>query len=224
MSALVGDSSMLHVKTKLKDDYRDRETTAKATESALSSEESNGIGSRPLVSPQVPLTSVPPPRKSNQPTFPVTHVTESRAFQTRVPIIIGEATYRGAIPVDGIITGQVGNHGGALSIRQRSRRFSGTEPELSGEICFKDMLRVNGHIAGTIQSAKGTLIVDVSAKIDADVEVAVAVINGIVNGDIVAHQRVEVGPTAKIYGNIWTRSLAIQRGAIFEGVCQMLEV
>ena len=213
---------MLQAKTKLKDDYRDRKATAKATERPLSSE-MNLIGSRPLPSPQLPLTSVPPPRKSNQPTFPVTHVTESRDFQTRVPVIIGEATYRGAIPVDGIVAGQVGNNGGALSIRQRSRRFSGTEPELSGEICFKDMLRVNGHVAGTIQSAKGTLIVDVSAKIDADIDVAVAVIGGIVNGDIVAQQRVEVGPTAKIYGNIWTRSLAIQRGAIFEGVCQMLE-
>lgn len=208
---------MLEAKTKLKDDYRDRPATAARPASSDAVQNHDGLH------PQDPLTSPPAPqRKSNQPTFPVTYVTESQDFQTRVPIIIGQATYRGMIPVDGVITGQVGN-GGTLSVRQRAKRFVGTEPELSGEICFKDMLRVNGHIAGRVQSKKGTLIVDVSAKIDADVEVAVAVIGGIVNGDIVAHQRVEVGPTAKIYGNIWTRSLAIQRGAIFEGVCQMLE-
>jgi cytoskeletal protein CcmA (bactofilin family) len=176
---------------------------------------SQGLAATPLLSPATPQ------RKANQPTFPAIRPTEGQDFQTRVPVIIGEATYRGSIQAEGVIVGQPGNNGTTLSLRQRSKLF-GTEPELSGEICFKDMLRVNGHIAGTVQSQKGTLIVDVSARIDADVEVAIAVIGGTVHGDIVAHQRVEVGSTAKIYGNIWTRSLAIQRGAIFEGVCQML--
>jgi cytoskeletal protein CcmA (bactofilin family) len=61
------------------------------------------------------------------------------------------------------------------------------------------------------------------ARVDANVEVAVAVIGGVVNGDIVAHQRVELGPEARINGNIWTQSIAIQPGAIFEGVCRMLQ-
>jgi len=67
------------------------------------------------------------------------------------------------------------------------------------------------------------LIVDATARVDADVEVGVAVISGQVNGDIVAHQRVEIGPNAQIRGNIWTRSIQIRNGAIFEGVCRMLE-
>ena len=85
------------------------------------------------------------------------------------------------------------------------------------------MVRVNGHIAGTVYSERGTLIVDDTARIDASIEVAVAVINGTINGDIVAHQKVEIGPGAKIYGNIWTRSIAIKDGALFEGVCTMIE-
>jgi cytoskeletal protein CcmA (bactofilin family) len=127
------------------------------------------------------------------------------------------------IPVDGIVCGQPGANGGALSVRQRGRTSFGSDPELNGEINFRDMLRVNGHIAGTVYSKKGTLIVDTAAQIDADVEVSIAVIGGTVNGDIVAHERVEVGPTAKIYGNIWTHSLEIKSGAIFEGVCQMID-
>ena len=212
---------MLQVKTKPKDDHHDRKATANST---VSKPAGNEAADNHKVRPQSPLTAAPAPqRKANQPTFPAMHTAEGQDFQTRVPVIIGEATYRGAISIDGVIGGQPGNNGGALNVRQRGRPFFGKEPELSGEICFKDMLRVNGHIAGTVQSKKGTLIVDVSATIDANVEVAIAVIGGIVNGDIIAHRRVEVGPTAKIYGNIWTRSLAIQRGAIFEGVCQMLE-
>jgi cytoskeletal protein CcmA (bactofilin family) len=58
--------------------------------------------------------------------------------------------------------------------------------------------------------------------VDADIDVAVAVISGTVNGDIIARERVEIGPRARIYGNIWTRLIEIKDGAIFEGVCTMM--
>lgn len=145
-------------------------------------------------------------------------------FQSRAPVIIGEATYTGMMAVEGGICGQLGVNGGAVDVRQRTRSGNfGSGPELNGELIFKDILRVNGHIAGYVQSHQGTLIVDSMARVDANVEVAVAVIGGVVNGDIVAHQRVEVGPEARINGNIWTQSIAIQPGAIFEGVCRMLQ-
>jgi len=85
------------------------------------------------------------------------------------------------------------------------------------------MVRITGHVAGSIYSKTGTLIVDTLARIDATVEVAVAVIGGTVNGDIVAYERVELGPGARIHGNISTRSLGIKDGAIFDGVCTMIE-
>jgi len=183
------------------------------------------VGTPPLAG--IELVQSPPSklpqRNANQPQFPAQRAVESRDLQTRVPAILGEVTFRGTIPVDGIVFGQPGANGGALSVRQRGRTYFGNEPELNGEMRFIDMLRVNGHIAGNVYSKKGTIIIDSAAQVDADVEVSIAVIKGIVNGDIVAHQRVEVEATAKIYGNIWTRSLAIQSGAIFEGVCQMLE-
>jgi cytoskeletal protein CcmA (bactofilin family) len=145
-------------------------------------------------------------------------------FQTRVPVIIGEAIYKGTMPVDGVLFGQLGSQGGTLGLRQRTKTtLLAAGPELNGELIFKDMLRVNGHIAGQVCSQTGTLIIDSMARVDADVEVAVAVIGGTVNGDIVAHQRVELGPEARINGNIWTQSIAIQPGAIFEGVCRMLQ-
>lgn len=143
--------------------------------------------------------------------------------QTRVPVLVGEAHFRGTLPVDGIVQGQLGTGNGSLNVRQRSRAAAGQEPELAGEIHFRDMLRVNGFIEGSVFSEKGTLIVDVNARVDADVEVGIAVISGMLNGDIVAHRKVEIGPNAKIYGNIWTKSIEIKDGAIFEGVCRMIE-
>jgi cytoskeletal protein CcmA (bactofilin family) len=148
------------------------------------------------------------------------------AFQARTPVITGEATYRGVLPVDGLISGQIGTSGAALTIKQRSRNgptVSEPLPELDGEICFKDMLRVNGHVAGKVLSQKGTLIIDSAAQVDAHVEVAVAVISGKVNGDVVGYERVELGPCAVINGNISTRSLEIRPGAVFHGQCRMLK-
>src|SRR5207249_10761820 len=64
-------------------------------------------------------------------------------FQPRLPVITGEVTYRGAVPVDGIISGQMNAAGGSISIKQRPRNGKGDRaPELNGEISFKDMLRV----------------------------------------------------------------------------------
>jgi cytoskeletal protein CcmA (bactofilin family) len=145
-------------------------------------------------------------------------------FQPRMPVLQGEATYRGSLPVDGIISGQLGVSCNALTIKQRPKNgVVESVPELDGEITFKDMLRINGHVAGSVFSAKGTLIVDASARVDACIDVAVASISGTVNGDVIGHERVEVGPGAIIRGNISTRSLSIKPGAVFQGDCRILK-
>jgi len=141
-------------------------------------------------------------------------------FHPKAPVITGEATYRGVLRVDGAISGQLNANGGAVTLKQRPR--TGPEPELDGEIVFKDMLRVNGHVAGKLLSEKGTLIIADEALVNADIDVAVAIIDGTVNGNVVAHERLELGLRAKINGNIWTRSLKIKPGAIFEGECKIL--
>jgi cytoskeletal protein CcmA (bactofilin family) len=145
-------------------------------------------------------------------------------FQARVPVITGEAIFRGSMPVDGIISGQLGAAGSTLAVKQRPRNGPiASGPELDGELNFKDMLRVNGHIAGRVTSQNGTLIVDPSARLDADIDVGVAVVSGIVNGDVIAHERVELGPAAIINGNISTRALTMKPGAVFQGDCRMLK-
>src|SRR5437763_483092 len=147
---------------------------------------------------------------------------KATSFQPRLPVITGEAHYRGSFPIDGIISGNLGATGSAVIVKQRPR-VSEPEPELDGELSFKDMLRVNGHIAGKVFSYKGTLIIDASARVDADIDVRVCVISGVVNGDVVAHERVELGSEAVINGNIATRGIKMKPGAVFHGDCRMLK-
>jgi cytoskeletal protein CcmA (bactofilin family) len=145
------------------------------------------------------------------------------AFQPRLPVVIGEAHYRGSLPVDGIISGNLGATGSAMTVKQRPRKLTGDVPELDGELSFRDMLRVNGYIAGKVFSYKGTLFVDASARVDADIDVKICVISGVVNGDVVAHERVELGSSAIINGNIATRAITMKPGAVFHGDCRMLQ-
>jgi len=102
--------------------------------------------------------------------------------------------------------------------------FVGNGTVLTGEATFKAMLRVDGHLSGRISSDSGTLIVGNNGHVDADIQVAVAVIHGTVNGDIVASQRLELGRAAKVNGNIQTPSLVIEQGAVFEGSCRMAQL
>lgn len=165
------------------------------------------------------------PARLNEPPLPsLSSATDDASkHQIRMPVITGEAYYKGMMPVDGLLVGQLTGHHGSLAVKQKARSVFASQPELAGEIKFADMVRINGHIAGTVYSKRGTLIVDSSATVDAQIEVAVAVIGGTVHGDIVAHERIELGPCAKIFGNIWTRSLAVKDGAFFDGVCTMIE-
>jgi cytoskeletal protein CcmA (bactofilin family) len=102
--------------------------------------------------------------------------------------------------------------------------FVGSGTVVVGEATFKAMLRVDGHLSGRISSTSGTLIVGSNGKVDANIEVAVALIQGTINGDIITTQRLELGRAAKVNGNVQTPSLVIEQGAVFEGSCKMLQM
>lgn len=101
--------------------------------------------------------------------------------------------------------------------------FVGAGTVVSGDAEFKGMLRVDGHFTGHIRSEKGSLIVSAGGKVEAEIQVASARINGAVKGDITASQRVELGRSARVHGNLLTPALVIEEGAIFEGSCRMLQ-
>lgn len=101
--------------------------------------------------------------------------------------------------------------------------YVGSGTVLTGETNFQSMLRVDGHLTGRVMSEDGTLIVGSTGQIDANVIVAAAVINGTINGDVIATERVELGRMAHIMGNIYSPRLAMEDGALFEGSCSMIK-
>src|SRR5215831_16523114 len=101
--------------------------------------------------------------------------------------------------------------------------FVGGGTIVTGEATFKAMMRIDGQLSGRISSSSGTLIIGANGKVDANIEVAVATIHGTVNGDVIATQRLELGRSAKVNGNIQSPSLVIEQGAVFEGSCKMTQ-
>jgi cytoskeletal protein CcmA (bactofilin family) len=101
--------------------------------------------------------------------------------------------------------------------------FVGHGTTLTGETEFHAMLRVDGHLIGTVSSESGTLIIGTNGQVDANISVAAAMVNGAVNGDIIASEKLQLGRTARVMGNIQSPRLIVEEGAILEGSCSMLK-
>ncbi len=101
--------------------------------------------------------------------------------------------------------------------------FVGHGTTLTGETEFHAMLRVDGHLIGTVSSESGTLIIGTNGQVDANIMVAAAMVNGTVNGDIFATEKLHLGRTARVMGNIQSPRLIVEEGAILEGSCNMLK-
>jgi cytoskeletal protein CcmA (bactofilin family) len=102
--------------------------------------------------------------------------------------------------------------------------FVGDVVNFTGEVCFKSMLRIDGHFSGNVISTDGTLIVSTGAQVTkAVIKVAVAKINGTVEGDILASKQLVLGRTANVRGHLASPALVVEEGAQLNGSCRRIE-
>jgi cytoskeletal protein CcmA (bactofilin family) len=99
--------------------------------------------------------------------------------------------------------------------------FLGVGVNIEGLIEFQDTIRLDGSFKGKIVGQDGTLIVGEKAEIDAEIEVGAAIVMGQVNGTICARATIEIFPPAKVTGDLIAPSVAIEKGVVFNGNCQM---
>lgn len=105
-----------------------------------------------------------------------------------------------------------------------SQFYIGSFPGSNCEVTFEGVLQFDGYSIGNISSPQGTLVLTQRGRIEADIEVAVAVINGSVTGNISASERVVLDSHARVTGLIRTRALSVRLGAIFDGDCIFVDV
>ncbi len=93
---------------------------------------------------------------------------------------------------------------------------------MKGKLRFSDSVQLSGFFEGEIES-KGFLYIDDGAEVKANIRAESVIVGGIIRGNIEAAQRVEMLPSARIYGNVKTAAVRIEDGVSFEGKCQMVK-
>lgn len=91
-----------------------------------------------------------------------------------------------------------------------------------GKLTFEGAVRIDGEFSGEIRT-EGTLIIGESAEVRAQIHAAKVVVEGVVRGDMTASQAIELHAPARVYGNLATPSLEIEKGSVFEGASRMDE-
>jgi cytoskeletal protein CcmA (bactofilin family) len=98
--------------------------------------------------------------------------------------------------------------------------FLGKDSGFKGKIISEGIFRLDGKLEGQIFH-KGLLIISETAVIKGKLEVNALTLNGFIEGEVTAMERVEIHDKGRLYGNISTPALVIQDGGIFEGNCKM---
>jgi cytoskeletal protein CcmA (bactofilin family) len=104
--------------------------------------------------------------------------------------------------------------------QKRIDALIGSGTTVRGDIEFVGGLRVDGTVVGNVTVADGkpgTLVISESARVDGRIDVTHVVINGTVNGPVVARDYLELQPKARIAGDMSYRTLEMHMGAVVEG-------
>ncbi len=84
---------------------------------------------------------------------------------------------------------------------------------IKGEIKGSDDLYIDGEVQGTIHLSNGRVTIGPHGKISADVDAREIVVRGKVTGALRGRDRVEIGSTGEVRGDIATSRIAIGEGA-----------
>jgi len=96
----------------------------------------------------------------------------------------------------------------------------GPDATIKGEMAFDSAARLLGTIEGSV-SAKGQFHVADGANCRASINAQQVTIDGQVEGDVVAGDRIELNATATLKGDLTAAKLVVTEGASFTGHCKI---
>ncbi len=96
----------------------------------------------------------------------------------------------------------------------------GSNTKVNGDLNFEGGCHVDGTVNGNVSAdteSNSALSVSEDANIKGGVTVPYVVLHGIVRGDVFASKRVELGPTARVIGNVYYNLIEMAIGAEING-------
>jgi cytoskeletal protein CcmA (bactofilin family) len=88
---------------------------------------------------------------------------------------------------------------------------------VKGELSGSEDLYVDGHVEGTISLKNHSLTVGPNGQVKASVEAKVLVVQGKLEGNVQASERVELRKSAIVTGDVSTQRISIEEGAYLKG-------
>ena len=98
--------------------------------------------------------------------------------------------------------------------------FLGSGTIYDGHLNFVGSVRIDGQFTGDIKS-EGTLILGREARVEASINVCNLVLSGQLHGDVVVTGKTVLHKTANLTGNLITRGLIMEEGALLQGTISM---
>ncbi len=96
-----------------------------------------------------------------------------------------------------------------------------SDADIKGTIKFGEAMRIDGKFEGELIADNGELTVGKTGNVKANVKVKSAVIEGRVNGNIKASDKVELKQKAQLIGDLQAKILVIEEGVVFVGKCNV---
>lgn len=96
----------------------------------------------------------------------------------------------------------------------------GSNSKFHGDLHFDGGCHLDGLVKGNVTADPDTdsaLSISDIGSVDGSVTVPHVVLNGIVKGDVYASQRVELGATARVIGNVYYNVIQMAEGAEING-------
>jgi len=96
----------------------------------------------------------------------------------------------------------------------------GANTRVNGDLNFDGGCHVDGIVKGNVNAdpeSNSALSISEVGTVEGEVTVPYAVLHGIVRGDVCAAQRVELGPTARVIGNVYYNLIEMAIGAEING-------
>ena len=96
----------------------------------------------------------------------------------------------------------------------------GTDTVVRGDVAFKGGFHIDGKVEGDVSCEDGEgsfLSISQTGCVEGSVAVGLVALNGTVKGDLISRDKLELGPSAKVVGDVHYNLLEMAMGAEING-------
>ncbi len=97
----------------------------------------------------------------------------------------------------------------------------GAGSTFKGDLHGKENFVIYGQVEGN-SDIEGALVLEEEGKWKGTLKGRYVIVAGAVDGDVIANEKIELAPTAKVTGNVVAPVIAIAEGAVVQGQMKMV--